>query len=280
LLLGAIALVAARKRHVGGFVALGLTSLTAAAAWEGALQSGPSDPGEPWAHLMDARDVMDVDRRKGCEALANVMSNELAWDPEKGPLPPQVRATVPDYDEVATKCARWDLAEGNTEAIGRHSPLLVDAAFRAEVMDDVDLHPCWFGCAPTDGDEEFGGYPVLGLAPKHNEVRFLTEARTESGPTDYPPKVLRRIVARALTRIRLRRCAETTPGNGTVTLTVERSGKVISVAPVPMPSEEGGPAITNPEVVACVVHAMEALTFPPPEGTVTITFPIAFDAMK
>lgn len=280
LLLGAIALVASRKRHVAGWIAVGLSALTAGAAGKASMQRGPVDPGERQVRLMDARDLVDVDRPRGCAALSRVVAHDFAWEPTKGPLPPEIRATVPDYEAVANKCARWGLAEGTLGSDADHSPLLVDDAFRTEVLEDVDLHPCTFGCGASDDGDDFGGFGVIGLGPKHNQVRFVTEARTETGPTDYPPAVLRRIVARAPTRLQLRRCPETTPGNVTVTLTIQPSGKVATVTSTPQSSVDAGPAITNPDLVACVVHAMEALTFPPPDGTVTVTFPIAFDRLK
>ncbi len=281
LILGAIALVVARKRQVGGFIAFALSTLTVGAAWKASTQPGPVDPGSQRCNLMDARDLIDVDRVAGCAALAQSVASDFQWDPKKGPLPPEVRATVPDYDAVASKCVRWAFAEGriDSEWEATQSPLLVDAKLRNEINSDPDLHPCMFGCDP-DSDLEFGGYPTINVPPKRNEVRFLTAARIETGPTDYPPAVLKRIVGRAPTRMRLRSCPETAPGNVTVMLTIEASGNVVSVTSVPTSSTEAGPAITTPAMIECVSNAMKALTFPPPEGTVTITFPIAFAALE
>ena len=210
---------------------------------------------------MDARDLVDVDRARGCDALAKAMTEDYAWEPAMGPLPAEVRASVPDYPEVATKCARWALAEGKLGT--GPSPLLVDDAFRAEVRDDVDLHPCSFGCGD---DNDFGGYGVIGVGPKHNEVRFVTTERTETGPTDYPPDVLLRIVGRAPTRMRLRSCPETAPGNVTVTITIERSGKVATVASTPTPSTAAGAPLADANVIACVVHARKLSPSHPRRG--------------
>ncbi len=276
LLLASLALVVARKHRPMAWLAAVLATSTAGAAWLGASKPGPVDPGPQKARLMDARALVDVDRTRGCDALARAVTDDFQWNPMKGPLPPEVPAAVPDYAAVATKCARWALAEGRLGADGT-SPLLVDDAFRKEVTDDVDLQPCTFGCG---GDDDFGGYGVIGLPPKRNEVRFLTTERTETGPTDYPPDVLLRVVGRAPTRMRLRSCPEAGRGNVTVRLTIEPSGKVASVTSEPLPSAAAGPPLADPALIACVVRAMGTLTFPPPEGTVTITFPVGFAPAK
>lgn len=279
LLLATVAIVGARKRRLAGLVAVGLSGSTIGAAWAAGARPVPPAVEVRRARLLDARDQVDVDRARGCAELSRAVSDGYDWEPRTGALPADVRAAVPDYDSVATKCARWALVDGSG-LLGSDplaSPLLVDPALRDETLNDVDLHPCSFGCA---GDDDFGGYGVLGLPPKRNEVRFVTEERTETGPTDYAPDVLRRIVGRAPTRMRVRKCPATAPGNVTVTMTVLVTGKVGAVESTPTPSPIAGPALTDAALVACVLEAMRGVTFPPPDGTVTLTFPIAFDRLK
>jgi Ca-activated chloride channel family protein len=83
--------------------------------------------------------------------------------------------------------------------------------------------------------------------------------------------VVERIVRQHFGQFRL--CFEARGATGTVSVrfVIDRDGSVLTVAP-------DTSTVSDPLVVACIVHGFEVLSFPAPEGgQVNVTYALAFD---
>jgi hypothetical protein len=247
-----------------------------------AVSAGPLPPDMSMeeARLLDARAEIDDHVGNGCHELERTL-NDSYWHPtDRTEWPrqfsPDPHKLVPDFDAIATKCARQLKSEGRSDEL-LTSPLLVDEALKK----DLEQPPV--AVLPThDAHTDFSagpfGTPLGRLSP--NPSSTTTKSPTlRQGTTmvngRLPPEVIQRIVRQNFGRFRL--CYENglrsnpaLEGTVSVKFVIGRDGAVSSTS-------DGGSDLPDQSVVSCVVRGFGNLSFPQPEGgIVVVTYPIIF----
>lgn len=249
-----------------------------------AAANGPLPPDMPkdTAELLDARDRVDASFAMSCSDLSRSIeshnwhiSDKTQW-PRK--FEPDPHVDVPDFDAVATRCARAqfdDAKAGHAYASDGTairaqdvlaSPLLVDDALRKEIQAEIK-RPNDFGYGPHAIGDSFGvTLPKESVRPGALSVNGR-----------LPPEVIQRIVNMNTGRLRL--CYQTAlakkpalEGKVTTKFIIDKSGSVTSAS-------DAGSDIGDPDMVKCVTQAFTAMSFPAPEGgIVVVTYPFFFTA--
>jgi len=247
--------------------------LTTGGAWAASRSPIPPLLSRSTVELLDARDLVDTEFRRGCHELERAAASRWpAADRKEWPrrFAPDPRVDVPDFDVVATRCLQqrfvYVVGTGDADAL-LGSPLLVDDGLRAAMT--AYIPPCRFGCVPSgDPDDSTDGYghlhatwPILrvgapatsGHMPMHDLREVLASYHDTILGCEGP----------ALSKDPAYRFRTT------LKLTVGREARVTAATLEPMPERE---------LSKCVLDVARTMRFFFDEPSFTIDVPLVFDA--